>query len=244
MPNGIGFQYFPKNRTIAKKWCQVINRVELMDIPVNEFSKLYICGQHFNVSQLNKKTKIVKYRELPLMNLELLQGPDSIDDLVKTETSETVDGTPIDSTKLPTEEPELEPSKEMNNSNQLGLEFYDVFGNVDLDLNKTLNDLESFFNPSDPTDLLNDNYLTNRTAIDKESSIKIDQVDHEVSNDNSKGEKIHLIVILKVIYDSYFNHLEDEEQRHFINQVIQQVEELNVLTKDNEIRVKILFKNI
>lgn len=82
--NGIDFQYFSKDRTMARKWCMVINRPELMDIPRKELEKLYICGKHFEVSQLNKRTKKIKCREIPMFHIESFDINDT-----KTEPSDT-----------------------------------------------------------------------------------------------------------------------------------------------------------
>lgn len=91
--NGIGYQYFPKERTMARKWCEAINRPELMKMPRKDLVKLYICGKHFEVSQLNKKTKKIKAREIPTINIEPSKAPVCIQNNntdTKTEPPDTV----------------------------------------------------------------------------------------------------------------------------------------------------------
>ncbi|CAO1388600.1 unnamed protein product [Diamesa hyperborea] len=101
--NGIGIQYFPKCRTTARKWCEAINRIELMDISRKNLLKLYVCGKHFIETQVNKRTRKVRYLELPLIDVEAFIAPVSIkieavdgaNDVIKIEPLETVDDSKI-----------------------------------------------------------------------------------------------------------------------------------------------------
>ena len=211
--SNIGFQYFPTCRTRARKWCEVINRIDLLKMSHKELLKMYICGKHFHISQLNNRTKKVKYRELPLISVEIFEGPVSIKKEIKDEevvvkiepSSETVDETnnmiTSDSIELPIfkewhmipeseikKEPELETSTEIEQCNDLNLQCDDVFKYVNPNFIEEANNFEISFN--EPLDLSMPKYLTNITAIKPELSINTaDHVVHEVSNDILKGAK-------------------------------------------------------